>query len=65
MSNTLKFEIDARFSKELSPVQKGVLVKEIIGKLLEAQLAEELVYLSVHVGGREVLIKTLDKEKIE
>lgn len=65
MSNTLKFEIDVGFSKELSPTLKGVLVKEIIGKVLEAQLAEELVYLSVHVGGREVLIKTLDKEKIE
>lgn len=65
MSNTLKFEIEARFSKELSPALKGVLVKEIIGRMLEADLAEELIDLVVHVGGREVLIKTLDKEKIE
>ena len=59
MSKSLSFKTTLRFMKELTPREKGKIVQDIIGSLLETTNLEQLLDLSVEVSGREVLKKSI------
>lgn len=59
MSRSLSFKTTLRFEKNLSPREKGDIIKAIVGSLLETTNLEQLLDLSVEVSGREVLKKSI------
>jgi len=59
VSRYLNLSLKIRFRKDMTPKEKGEAVKSVVRGIIAE--TEEMEYVSVSVGGREVLKKDLIK----
>jgi hypothetical protein len=51
----LKFQIEVRFTKDLSPQARTAIIQNVVAVLLPADVHDDLKELAITVDGKEVL----------